>query len=187
MKATFYIGKRQNGVTLVELLIAIAVLGILVALALPSFQGLIERKNLEGAAEKLFADLQFAKSEAIKRNLPVNINFNNSGSNWCYGMKINASCDCTETDNTSVSYCQIDGVKKVVSQNDYPNIRMYGASQPFSGELILDNRRGTAEDGGVTFINNYEIRVKVNTLGRIKICRANDDASKPDLQNYPAC
>jgi len=177
----------QSGVTLIELLITVAVLGILISLAVPSFTSTIERRRLEGAAEELYSYLQFARSESIKRATDVRVYFTNTaGADWCYGLKVNATCDCTETDSTQSDYCEIDGVKKIVNQDDHQGITINGSSQPFSGWFAFDNRRGTAESGGVTFINSYEIRVAVSTLGRIRVC-GNNDTALPDLIAYDAC
>ena len=172
----------QSGFTLIEVLITIAVLAILVSIAAPSFFETIERRKLEGAAEELYSYLQFARSESIKRATDVRVYFKNtSGTDWCYGLKVDAACNC-EVANS----CEIDGVSKMVNQDTHPGITMNGSSQPFSGWFAFDNRRGTAEGGGVTFVNSYAIRVKVSSLGRIKICR-NDDTSFPDLFSYPDC
>ena len=172
----------QSGFTLVEVFITIAVLAILITIAAPSFNQTIERRKLEGAAEELYAYLQFARSESIKRATDVRVYFKNTaGADWCYGLKVDAACDC-EVANS----CEIDGISKMVNQDNHPGITMNGSTQPFSGWFAFDNRRGTAESGGVTFVNSYEIRVKVSSLGRIKIC-GKDDTSFPDLPGYPDC
>lgn len=60
--------QREAGFTIVELLIAIAILGILVAIAAPSFTESIARRRLDGIANELSTDLQFTRSEAISKN-----------------------------------------------------------------------------------------------------------------------
>lgn len=63
--------RHEAGLSLVELMVAIAVLGVLSALAAPSFFGYIENNRVRVAAENLTAGLNLARSEAIRRNRAV--------------------------------------------------------------------------------------------------------------------
>ena len=174
----------QSGFTLVEVFITIAVLAILITIAAPSFNQTIERRKLEGAAEELYAYLQFARSESIKRATDVMVSFENtSGTDWCYGLKVDDDCDCEETDPTDSDYCAIDGIKKIVNQDDHPGINIDGSG---AGFIIFDHRRGTADNAIATFVNSYEISVDLTALGRVKIC-GNNDTSFTDLPGYPPC
>lgn len=64
---------RQRGMTLVEILVSLTVLGILVMMALPSFSEALQNKQLRAASEALLNGMQTARGEAIKRNLPVQV------------------------------------------------------------------------------------------------------------------
>jgi len=64
---------RPSGFTLVELMVSLAVLAILLALAVPSFQNATLGARLSGYANDLLASTQLARSEAIKRNAPVTL------------------------------------------------------------------------------------------------------------------
>jgi type IV fimbrial biogenesis protein FimT len=66
-------GLRTRGVTLVELLTVVIVLGILLVAAAPGFQTMVDRNAVVNEANRLVADIQFARSEAVKRGSPVNI------------------------------------------------------------------------------------------------------------------
>jgi len=56
-----------RGFTAIELLVVIGVLGVLFALALPSFQSLFERFRVRQTVEGLQSTMYYARSEAIKR------------------------------------------------------------------------------------------------------------------------
>lgn len=62
---------RQAGFTLIELMIAVSVLAVLMAIAVPSFQDLTRNMALAGAANEVVGGLQFARSEAVRRNQRV--------------------------------------------------------------------------------------------------------------------
>lgn len=58
----------QSGVTLVELLVALAVMAILLTLAVPSMQALVNGNRLRAATNETLATLQAARIEAIRAN-----------------------------------------------------------------------------------------------------------------------
>jgi len=58
----------QQGFTLIELMVTIAVLGILLAIAVPSFMDAVLGSKLSSAANSLVANAYLARGEAIKRN-----------------------------------------------------------------------------------------------------------------------
>ncbi len=66
-------GKPARGLTLVELMLVLALLGILTAVAVPGFQGLQQRTQMRTEATRLLAALNLARSEAVRRNLPVSL------------------------------------------------------------------------------------------------------------------
>lgn len=85
---------KQAGFTAVELLVTIGILGILVAMAAPSFTSLMERWRVRQASEALQSTLYMARSEAIKRGGNVVIQKLPSGTNGCTGATSNADWDC---------------------------------------------------------------------------------------------
>ncbi len=65
--------RRNRGVSLIELLVVIVILGILLRMAWLPFQELLENQRLRTVASDLAADLALARSEAIKRSSRVGI------------------------------------------------------------------------------------------------------------------
>ncbi len=64
---------RQAGFTLVELLIGIAVLGILISIAMPNFRSWTLNSQIRNAAESFQNGLQRARGEAVSRNTNVEL------------------------------------------------------------------------------------------------------------------
>ena len=63
--------KRNAGFTLMELMTSIAVLGVLSAVAVPSFTNMINRNRLAAQSNELLSAIQFARIEAIRSNARV--------------------------------------------------------------------------------------------------------------------
>jgi len=66
-------GSAQRGVTLIEMLIGIAILGILMAVGLPSYRAWIQNTQIRTAAESVLSGMQLARNEAVRRNINVQL------------------------------------------------------------------------------------------------------------------
>ncbi len=75
---------RMRGFTATEILLVLAIVGIITAIAAPNMAAMIRSQSVKTAAFDLFASLTLARSEAIKRNTAVTItpNFGNWGRGW---------------------------------------------------------------------------------------------------------
>ena len=90
---------------MIEVFVVLIIIGILAAMAAPSFQSTIERNRLKEALVAIQGGLFLAHSEAIKQG--TTLYFNSTAGNdgaWCYSVNLSA-CDCSETDSTSADYC----------------------------------------------------------------------------------
>lgn len=65
--------RRDHGFTLIELLVTLALVAIVATVAVPSFSNYIANQRVKAASQELFVSLNYARSEAIKRNGNVRI------------------------------------------------------------------------------------------------------------------
>ncbi|MDR1887811.1 MAG: GspH/FimT family pseudopilin [Zoogloeaceae bacterium] len=63
--------RYSRGFTLIELMVAVALVAILLSLAVPSFRDTILKNRVSAATSDLVAALDMARSEAIKRGVEV--------------------------------------------------------------------------------------------------------------------
>ena len=73
-----------RGVTLIEMLIAVGILSVLLAAGTPSFNTWLQTSRIRTAAETIQTGLQLARTEAVRRNTPVQFVLGN-GSSWTVG------------------------------------------------------------------------------------------------------
>lgn len=73
-----------QGFSLIELMLAIAILAILTTLSFPSYKAWIQNTRIKTTAASILNGLQIARSEAVRRNAPVQFVLG-ANSDWTVG------------------------------------------------------------------------------------------------------
>lgn len=86
-----------SGFTLLEMLVTIVVLGIVLAVAMPSVKRYLESQRLRSIAGELSNDLQFARSEAVVRKQMVGVRLDKAAddTSTCYTVAAYTGTNCT--------------------------------------------------------------------------------------------
>lgn len=71
------------GFTLIELMVTLSVVSVVLAFGVPSFQTLIQNNRMSSKINELVADVNLARSEAIKRGSPVTFCKGNASATDC--------------------------------------------------------------------------------------------------------
>lgn len=75
--------RSARGMTLIELVIGVAILGVLLAMAAPAFSDWMRNAKVRSTAESLQSGLQLARAEAVRRNSPVRFQLTTTIDNGC--------------------------------------------------------------------------------------------------------
>ena len=93
----------QRGVTLMELMVAIAIVGITLSLALPSFNESMQRNRIAGQTNDLMGALSLARMEAVRSNRPARVCASSDqatcGASWADGWIVLADPDGNGTED----------------------------------------------------------------------------------------
>lgn len=183
----------QKGFTLIELMIAVVLLVILVAMAAPSFVDTLDRRRVINATQALTAQVQQARSLAVTRNREVSLVIQRvDGSDWCFGLTDTGACDCTVTSDADADACLVvvpdpdplsnPGPTLVrADASSYPGVEL-GPIADGQFTLTFEPTRGLRTDGGGPAIaanadshtfrspRGLETTIRVNLIGRIQTC-----------------
>ena len=163
----------MRGFTLIELMISVAVLGVLLAIAAPSFNNFFDKYRVKRAADTFSSFLINAKSEAIKRNKSVVTVITGNGATWCAGMTEAATCNCT---STTTGACQIDGVARVIASTAFTGVTLLGPTTDTTTPYVFEfkTNRGTITGGNnsvqLQSAAGLKLNVVVGQFGRIRLC-----------------
>lgn len=130
--------RNAKGFTLLELCIAVAVLSILAAIAVPNYIGWLPKRHLRSSAIDVQSAIQLAKITAIRENTNVSLKFNTGSDN--YQAFIDANADGNPDAGTFRSKDMSPGIDLV--------------STDFAADTITFNSRGLAGAAGQITLSN---------------------------------
>ena len=163
---------HSAGWTLIELLIALSIAAILMLLAQPSFQQLLDKQRIDTAAGDLFGSIMLTRSEAIRRNLRVDL-APIDRTDWRNGWIIFVNAD--DHNNTS-------SAKKIIQHHASLVPRMtvtsalHDRSSPYiayagNGRSRVNANSQVPQVGHLELaLGNQRRRIILNFVGRPRLC-----------------
>lgn len=95
-------GHAQSGVTLVELMISVAIMGIVLAMGISGFSSWIRNSKVRTTAESIKNGLQLARAEVVRRNTLVRFQLTTTAGNDCQLSNSDANWVVSLTDPTNL-------------------------------------------------------------------------------------
>jgi type IV fimbrial biogenesis protein FimT len=201
---------RHRGFSLVELMMSLVLVAIGLALALPSYRDMVEKRQVTNGAEQLASFINTAQGVAQKTNRKVTISYKRTGDDeWCLGMAMaedDTICNC----KVAPEACQI-GSQSFVIDNSYAGDKaMMHSLSSESAAYYIDPVRGLflpcdVLDGkckDIEFANlsgeddpldieirsqngDFRLNLMVNNTGRVILCSGDSAHSIPGYQACP--
>lgn len=180
---------RARGLTLIELMVTVGILGIVLAVATPSLADFMNKRRVRLVADELSTLMVYARSEAGLRNRRVNVFFSSGNSQSCYTIAEFSAlgrCDCSSTPICTGGFLQL----KTVSIPSLTGVSLAPAEQ-----LRYETGRPGVEGFALAFMvpslqanpNNamveitggrgYQLRMQLTPLGRPTLCSPNGSYS----------
>jgi type IV fimbrial biogenesis protein FimT len=153
-----------RGFSLIELVVAVAIFGVLAAVGVPAFASWISNMKIKGTAESIQAGLNLARGEAVRRNTIIRFQFVTT---------TDAGCALSIADaNWVVSVDDPAGACNGAKVDD--SVPLADATAP----RILQLRPGQEGSSGVTIAAGANT-FRFNGLGRLMDAAAVVDISNP--------
>ncbi len=126
--------RDSRGFSLIELMAVLVVIGMLLGVGVPAYNSLVEDNRLVTNINELASAITYARSEAMKRGVPVRICISNNGN-------INAAGCSNGSDWTAGWNVRVVGAGGLVLRRQ----------SPMPGAESLDELGNPANDGVITF------------------------------------
>lgn len=157
----------MQGVSLIEVMVGVAILGILMAIAVPSFQSWMRNAQIRNAAESVANGIQRARAEAVMRNANVEFILG-AGSSWTV-MRL----DVPNPPILVESKASSDGSKEVTVIAVAADLNPAATITFGSFGTVIANANGTPAVARVDFTSvggDRNLRVVIGLGGNAKMC-----------------
>ncbi|WP_413701430.1 GspH/FimT family pseudopilin [Psychromonas sp. KJ10-10] len=166
----------NKGFTILELMITIAIMAILIAVAVPSFNSMMISNSVTRDQDTIFSLLLTARSEAVKRGRAVsvcqssNLTACDSSASWTDGVIVFFDSNADGDIDTDTNPATIDDVVLRVNEKLQSNVNLAFTG----GDHVTFNSLGQAEGNVGTFTfthsngTDYTRTMTLSATGRVR-------------------
>ena len=159
----------QSGLTLIEAMITVALIGILMAIALPSFNGLIQQNRMRLVVDTVVGDLRQSESlaQAAGAGQSVVLEISNPGASWAYTLTHSSSGSVLTRQASDFS----GAISLSVTGSDFSDADGDGNRDVTFNQLKRIDSAGAGTM--VITLNDISVEVTRNLVGMVSVCSDN--------------
>ncbi len=167
--------KRPPGFSLVELLVVLAVVATLLAIAVPSFQGMLRSVRLNAGTEELLGAINFVRNQAIARNtrvaiVPSDTEQGDFAHGWIIFVDRGGSLAPADPADIIARHGPLAASIRIgakLSSQHEPGYLAYNGA----GRSCTIGNSMAAHWGTLSLFDGGQVRrIKINMLGRARVC-----------------
>ena len=156
-----------TGMSLIEMLIGIVMVGVLLGLGVPSFTAWMQNSQVRNAAESISNGLQLTRANAIQRNKSVTFTMNGPDSSWSITIDSPSALEPAIVQTRSAA----EGTPNAVIVTTNPTITFDGLGKTTllaAATIQVTNPTGGACGAAIGNMRCLNLTVAVG--GQIKMC-----------------
>ena len=159
----------QSGLTLIEAMITVALIGILMAIALPSFNGLIQQNRMRLVVDTVVGDLRQSASlaQAAGAGQSVVLEISNPGASWAYTLTHSSSGSVLTRQASDFS----GAISLSVTGSDFSDADGDGNRDVTFNQLKRIDSAGSGRL--VITLSDISVEVARNLVGMVSVCSDN--------------
>jgi type IV fimbrial biogenesis protein FimT len=159
--------RRERGTSLIELMIGLAILGVLLGMGIPAFQTMMQNYQIRTTAEAMISGLQTARNEAVRRNTTVRFQLVNSLDSDCNPVETGTSWVISRNDPTAK--CDKPTVTSFLEPNNTGEPQIVQKYQAEGGTATVSGTSGGAAASAVVFTSLGRIATGSGSIDTIDI------------------
>ena len=152
----------QQGFNLIEIMISVAIIGVFLGIGIPAIGDWIQNRQVNVLAESIASGMRLAQTEAVQRNVPIDMVFTTS--------------DVTSVTNPAAAALAVGGL----TRPDPPNWMVRVAGEATSAGFLY-GKMGRDGSENARFIG--PAGVSFSPLGRLSASIASDGTATPPAGN----
>lgn len=161
-----------RGFSVLEVVIVVAIIGILLSLGVPSFYNYTQNLQIRAAAEAITAGMAIAKNEAIRRNVPVQIALDNTNQGTTWRINLASDPEANPLQSRDANEGSVNVTRTILPNSAYAvTFNGMGRIQPANADgtlpiaqIDLDNPQ-IAND-----VDRRKLRIVIPIGGAVRMC-----------------